>query len=176
MTFRNLLESKSLKLIGKTQPYEKILYSAFVEFLQEYYKTNINLEISLRKPNSKNFFGYIDLKGLTKKRYKIVVEHTLSGVLGKIAHEFTHIHQFLEGKLGYSNDETYIKWKKINFISVNDYADINDFDTYEKLPWENEAYKMQGIIPKLFLKSKQYKDMRSKEDTLDFLMDNNSIL
>lgn len=153
----------------------KKLYEAFLEFLQDYYKTNINVEILFRKPNTKKFFGWIDLIGLSNKKYKIIVEHQLSGVLGKIGHEFTHIKQFLDGNLGYSIDEVHILWKKKEYITVKEYNNINDFATYSKLPWEAEAYKMQDKLPGLFLKSKQFKDIQGTDSTIDYLMDNNSL-
>jgi len=173
MTFRALYENK---LLGKLKPYEKLLFNAYIDFLQDYYKTNINVEISFRKPNTKKFFGWIDLIGLQNKKYKIIVEHTLTGVLGKIGHEFTHINQFLKGDLNYSEDEKFIIWKKKEFMTVKEYAKINDFNTYSKIPWEKEAYKMQDKLPPLFFKSKYYKDLKGKDTTLDYLMDNDSIL
>jgi hypothetical protein len=172
MTFRALFENK---LLGKLKPHEKLLFNAYIDFLQEYYKTNINLEISFRKPNTRKLFGWIDLIGLQNKKYKIIVEYKPYGMLGTVGHEFTHIHQFLRGDLGYSKDEKYILWNKKEFITVKEYSKINDFATYKKIPWEAEAYKMQDKLPGLFLKSKQFKNLKGKNETLDFLIDNDSI-
>lgn len=171
MTFRNLLEST--KFTGKIKPYEKLLYSAYIDFLQEYFKTNINLTLHFVKPSNKDIFGDIDIKSLEKKKYKINVENGISSVvLGRIAHEFTHIYQYLNNSLSFSSDEKYLMWNGKDFMSIKEYNSITNFQEYKKIPWEAESYKMQNKLPNLFKKSKYYKDLKGKDISLDFLMDN----
>jgi len=172
-TFRNLLETRKLKISGKIKNYEKLLYSAYIDFLQDFFKTNINLTLSIRKPSNKEMFGNIDLKSLESKKYKIIIENgIISVVLGRIAHEFTHISQYLSGNLTFSKDEKTLIWKGKYYITVKDYDNITNFQDYKKIPWEAESYKMQETLPKMFLNSNYCKSLKGKDASLDFLLDN----
>jgi len=174
-SFRELAITEAYKFTGKLKPHEKILHNAYVDFLQDYYKVNLKIEISFRKPNKKLYFGFIDLIGLSNGKYKIVVEHILYGILGKIGHEFTHCVQYKNGDLGFTEDELSVTWKGKPFITAKELGKITDFNEYKKLPWEAEAYKAQDKLADLFLKSSFFKDIQGTNATIDFLFDNEAI-
>ncbi len=175
-TFRELVENnRKIKFMGTLRPWEKKLYTAYIKFLMEHYKNNFDIEISIRKPKNKFMWGWIDLIGLKNKKYKIVVEYSLGGLLGKIGHEFTHIHQFIKGDLDYTDDEKDFIWKKKINMSIKEYNNINDFNEYKKVPWEKEAYKMQDKLPGLFYKSSYFESLKGLDANLDFLIDNEAL-
>jgi hypothetical protein len=172
-SFRELVLSEATKITGKLKPYEKLLYNTYIEFLKDYYNVNHDISISFRKPNSKAYFGYIDLIALKAGKYKIAVENIPYGILGKIGHEFTHIAQYHRGDFDYTKDEKSLLWKGKEFITVKEYSKITDLSIHKKLPWEKEAYEMQEKLPNLFQKSKFLEDIIGKNATLDFGIENN---
>ena len=161
--------------MGSLKPYEKKIYNKYVEFLEDYFKTNIDIEISFRKPTKRIYFGFIDLIALSKGKYKIIVEHTAYGMLGKIAHEYTHCVQYKEGRLKEASDEQSVYWKGKEYITNKELKKITNFDEYKQLPWEAEAYAMQDMLPKLFKESDYYQELRGIDVNIDFLMDNDAI-
>jgi hypothetical protein len=171
-TFREIALLEALKLQGKLKKYEKILYESYIDFLKDYYKVNENITISFRKPNSKKFFGFIDLVGLSTGKYKIVVENIHFGILGKIGHEFTHIKQYCKGEFNFTEDYKTFIWKGKENMTVKEYNEITSYEEFKKIPWETEAYKMQEELPVLYKKSKFYKEILGKDATLDFSLEN----
>jgi len=165
------------KLLGKLKPYEKKLFMAYVDFLKEYFHQSKEVEISFRKPSARATFGYIDLVAFSKGKYKIIVENNFSLLLGHIAHEYTHVSQYLNGYLDFNKDQTQILWKKEPYISIKDLNKVmkdRDMVTYKNLPWEAEAYKNQDKLPDVFKSSPQFKELKdnAKDATLIFVLDN----
>lgn len=163
------------KLLGKLKPYEKLLYNTYIDFINNYFNVNIKVEISFRKPSGKLYFGYIDLIGLSNGKYKIIVEHTLSDILAKIGHEFTHLVQYKNGKLGFTEDHKTVTWNGVDYITVKDLGKITKLHEYKKLPWEEEAYEVQAKIVKEFMKSSHFKEIEGKDPNIDFLISNNAL-
>jgi len=170
-TFQEIAIQEDFKYTGKLKPYQVLLFTAYTEFLQDYFETNITLKISFRKPK-KDYFGDVDLNKLKKKNYTITMENTPYGILGRIGHEFTHISQYLKGELNTSDNKKFITWKGEDYISIEDYNNIKDMPTYKALPWETEAYSNQEKIPVLFKKSKSLKNILGQNTTLDFGVEN----
>lgn len=98
---------------------------------------------------------------LSKGKYKIIVENISYGILGKICHEFTHCVQYKEERLSYSDN--IVIWKGKEFITIEELNEITNFDEYKKLHWEEEAYKMQEILPALFLKSDYIEELKKNQ-------------
>ena len=178
-TFREWLREKELeelneKLIGKLQPYESKLINAYLEFLQNHFNIKKEIDIILKKPDSKSMFGYIDLIAMSSGKYQIIIKYQFGTMLGHIAHEFTHISQYIRGDLDYTTDRTYIIWKNEPFITIKDLEkSTKDLVKYKELPWEKEAYKNQEILPDKFKKSKYFKELYDNADpTLIFVLDN----
>lgn len=63
-----------------------------------------------------------------------------------IAHEMTHLYQFARGHLRYCDDVMFYKWhgKKISHNCRT--------EEQNKLPWEKEAIKMEGILVNNYFK------------------------
>ena len=73
------------------------------------------------------------------------IEHLLT-----LAHEMTHLKQFARLQLrNYDNGRT--KWKG-EVVGRKRERKIG----HRRLPWEVEAYRMQGPITKLFMKDMNY--------------------
>lgn len=167
-------EELNEKIIGKIKPYESSLIGAYIKFLQDYFKISQQVNIILKKPDSKAMFGFIDLISMSNGKYDIVIKYQFTTMLGHIAHEFTHVKQFIKGELYYSDDLIYILWKNEKFISVKEMSKMmKDFSKYKELPWEKEAYKNQDDLPNKFKQSKHFKDLYIGADsTLTFVLDN----
>ena len=178
MTFRGFLDEVKFK--GKYQAFEQPLYESFLDFLQDYYNTDVDVTLSLKKNlPSKKFFGHVDLVEIKNKKYIITLEHIPYGILERIAHEFIHIKQIMRGELDYSSDLSELIWKrngKTQIIKVEYYNNIKDYNTYKKIPWEAEAYKYQELMVKKYLKSKYFELLSTtKEPNLRFMIDNDLI-
>ncbi len=163
------------KLLGKLKKHEKILYNNYLDFLQEYFKTNINIEVSFRKPNKKRLFGWIDLIALSEKKYKIIVENNPYEILGKIGHEFMHINQYIKGDLRFTDDFKTFLWQGKENLTIKEYNKITNLSEYKKVPWEAEAYQMQEKLPNLYKKSEQYNTLKGQDPNIDFMLDNDLI-
>ena len=183
MTYKQFVNETTI-IKGDLQKYEKILYENYLKFLQNYYKTNINLSLVFRKskPNSKNF-GYVDLIKLKNKNYKIIIEDLPLLNLENITHEFIHIVQFIKKDLDLSNDYKYILWKKKNYMTVAEYNEIEDYSFYITIPWEQEAYVLQKKLPIIYYnsffyeklkKTKTYKEYLEQEAIIDKYLEKNN--
>jgi hypothetical protein len=176
-TFREWLrESEELneKLIGKLKPYESSLIYGYLDFLKDHFNVQKEVNIILKKPDSKTDFGYIDLISMSRGKYDIVIKYEFGTMLGHIAHEFTHVKQYLKGELDYTPDLNFVIWKKEPFISIKDLSKTTkDLVKYKELPWEAEAYKNQLLLPEKFKKSQYFKNLYQNADaTLIFVLDN----
>jgi hypothetical protein len=161
------------KLLGTLKKYEKIIINNYLDFLNDYFNLNINVEVSFRKPSTKRLFGWIDLIGLKNKKYKIIVENTQHERLNKIAHEFTHIAQFIKGDLDYTKDEKTFLWKGKENLTIKEYNSITNYNEYKKVPWEKEAYENQEKLPVKYQSSDFFKKLKGIDPTIDFMIDNN---
>ncbi len=176
MTFKDYLRIDEYKLLGKLKKHEKLLYNNYLDFLQDHFNTNINVEVSFRKPNKKRLFGWIDLIGLSNKKYKIIVENIPFEMLGKIAHEFTHIKQYIKGELNFTKDEKTFLWKGEKNLTIKEYNNITNMSEYKEVPWEKEAYQMQDKLPILYKKSKQLKELKAQGDpNIEFMIQNDLV-
>jgi len=158
------------ELILEDKKYKKLLIDSYKEFLKDFFKVNIKVNIKILKRTKSDYFGDVDIGMLRSKKYVIKVEDGYN-FLHYISHEYTHIAQFLRGDLDI--EDGFIIWKGKKFMSTNDYSNINNFDEYKKLPWEKEAYENQEKLPKKFLNSSFCSDLKGKDATLDFGIENN---
>ena len=175
MKFKEYITEKT-KLLGTLKKHEKLLYNAYIDFLKDYYKVTKDVTLSIRKPTGKALFGYIDLMALREGKYKVIIQGGY-GALEHIGHEFTHVAQYDRGDFNCTDDYKMLIWKKKEFVLVKDYAKLQgkDFEKYKKVPWEAEAYKQQELLPGLFKESKFLQELKGKDDTLDFLIDNDAL-
>lgn len=173
ITFKEyLVETKeTIKITGKAQPYEKLLYKTFISWMLKKYNNNSSITLKLKKPSNSTVFGIIDL--LSNKNVITVESASLITTIPRIAHEMTHILQKTNGKLKGSDDNLYIMWNNKKYISVVEYNKITDITNHEKLPWEKEAYKNQKSLQLGFYKSDMFLELIELDPTLKYLYDNN---
>jgi hypothetical protein len=48
----------------------------------------------------------------------------------------------------------------------------SDIQTYMKLPWEAEANQNMNSLYSAFIGSKHWKELKGKDDTMDYIIDN----
>lgn len=159
----------------KIKDYQKLLYTNLLDFLNDYFKVNLNITLIIKSPSKEVSFGYIDLIEATKGNYKIMVEEQLN-ILSEISHEFTHLVQIKRWRLSYSKAKDYITWLWKKYISLVELDKIDNIIDHQKLPWENEAYKIQDIIVQEYLKSSDFIKIKNKDPNICFLYQNNALL
>jgi hypothetical protein len=132
----------------ETAKWEKIVYQDFIDFLNEYFNTNIKVKLKFKNLKS-NEIGYVNYNDTS------IILSKNSGVeynLGVLSHEFTHLKQIEKKELSLKDDFLYFKNKPI--ISKKEYENINNFKDQQNLPFEKEAYKNQKELTKKYNKSR----------------------
>lgn len=155
----------------------KIVFDKYIEFLKEKLNINKNIKLIIKKNVGKQQIGHISLSDIEKPIYEVtILESGLKYMLGVIAHEMTHIKQIINKEL--TNKDDIILWNKKEIINNEDYINLGlkNFDKYKLLPWEKEAYHNQDLMPNEFKKSKYYTELKGKNDTLDYLINNDLLI
>jgi hypothetical protein len=82
--------------------------------------------------------------------YTIVLDSDQSSEtnISSLAHEFTHVKQFVYNELTVLNGNYCAKWKGVNF---------SDDCEYEEMPWEVEADNLELQLTQAFFKNRTYK-------------------
>ena len=155
----------------KLRPWEKIIFDSYLVFLSDYFKVkNVKPTIKNIRP-SKKWIGNIDMNKMAKGKFIINIEEgMLDYRLSIIAHEFTHIKQFLKKEL--RSDDTTLLRKTDWIVPYKEYNAVKDYETHASFPWEKEANKYQSLLPKKFKQSKYWKELYGIDPNIDFLMDN----
>lgn len=105
----------------------------------------------------KGQYGHVKSRDIKKGGNKIGLEIYINKTLGlhymlnAIAHELTHIKQFVAGEFYDLGRELY--WKGKKRMTVKEYNETVDMDEYKKIPWEKEAYNNGENGIKIFLSS-----------------------
>ena len=165
-----LLTESSLK------PYEKLIIDSVVSFMTD--KFSINAKITIKRKNNNKFIGDVSLNDNSVKLNKFTLHwnpnQSYSSIIQSLIHELTHVKQISKKELQPAKDYKSLYWKGKKFISVRDYNKLMKKDArgYMKLPWEMEAETNMSNLYKVFLKSKYWKELRGKNTTLDYIMDN----
>ena len=113
--------------------------------------TTLDIEINIR-----NIEGDVDGYCLEQddNRFELEISTGLKDpdFITSIMHEMTHVYQHKKGWLKDINQ--FLKlWKGEEYIPV-----FSTVDEYVNLPWETEAYEMQEILYKKYLKLKEIKN------------------
>jgi hypothetical protein len=171
---------ESVKVKGqKNKDIDLIFRTASQYLIDKIIEDNVHLDVIFKSMKS-NKIGYADiidvLNNIETKKFKIILNENASVdySFGAIAHEITHVKQVLRNELTVSEDNLHIVWMGENYISVEEYLNLVkniDFEKYKSLPWEVEAYSNQEIYPKLFKESDEFKMMKGKSNSLDFIID-----
>jgi transposase len=161
-TFNESFESFSFyDLFVETAKWEKIVYQDFIDFLNEYFNTNIKVKLKFKNLKS-NEAGYVNFNDTS------IILSKNSGVeynLGVLSHEFTHLKQIAKKELSLKDDFLYFKNKPI--ISKKEYENINNFKDQQNLPFEKEAYKNQKELTKKYNKSR----LKGVDPIIDLMWD-----
>jgi hypothetical protein len=75
-------------------------------------------------------------------------DQSFETIVSSLAHEFTHIKQFVCKELTILNGNYCAKWKGVKFSDDSD---------YEEMPWELEAYTFEQKLTQAFFKNRTYK-------------------
>lgn len=170
-TFKEYI-NESTKIMGKIKPFEKVIFTAFVEYFRNRFNVSGDVRLRALKKIPKNKFGYVNLNDLDRGIYTVTVERgSIPYTFYVMTHEFTHLHQFIQHKIGSEGDM--ITWNGKPHISVSEYNSMS-YNTYKELPWEREAIKnsKNKSIYNDFMRSDYYTNMRGLDPMVDYIMDN----
>ena len=166
--YKLFLENSTIKI------YERLLIEAVISFIKD--KFNFSANITIKKTDNFKLIGYIALNDRTKNGDFVLhynPSQSYTAIIYSVIHELTHIKQAVKGELSASDDYKSIIWNgkpylvsKINKISKK-------FEEYEKLPWEEEAYRNQRDVKlrEELYNSKFWKSLKGKDTTLDFIIE-----
>ena len=162
---------------NKMKKHEALLISAIVEFMKKKY--NLTSKIIIKKKEKKGMFGDVVLNDNSINKNKFYLHYNPNAyhpiMIQSLIHELIHVKQISKKELQPSSDYKSLMWKKKEYITVRDYNKLmkKGFSPeYKKLPWENEAYSKMKSLYKPFLNSPEYKNLKGKDKTLDYIIDN----
>lgn len=171
------LNEDVLRVSNNIKKYEKYIIDAIIKFLKEEWGFNAN--ISVKKKQTKGSIGDISLNKNSVFNNNFILHFNpnqgLFEVIRSLIHELTHVKQVSKGELKPASDWKSIIWKDDYEISVKDYKKImKDVYKYRELPWEIEAYKnmADSSLHDKFFQSEYWKNLKGKDATLDFVIDN----
>lgn len=156
----------TLKFRASVDSYTQEFYLDFVKFCLKKMWLNPTLEIRFKRNGfSKHCVGFVSTD-YENKKYVIHLKYSdcsYREVLKILAHELTHIKQFIFNN--YYISDNYHMWNGEKIISCEEF-DINDkcvdddesFDKYLNFPWEMEANENEEKLLKAYLRSTQYRD------------------
>ncbi len=155
---------------------EKLLNDAIIGYMKDKFKFNPN-KITVKKKLSDSTFGDVVLSDSSLNKGNFTIHFNPdSGYryrIGALIHELTHVKQISKGELRPSEDWKKVLWKNNYEVSVKDYKKAGkNIEQYKSLPWEKEAYENQKNLVNDFLASKYFKELKGKDKTLDFIIDN----
>ena len=127
---------------------KKAIDFAITEMMPRFKTLDISVDI-LRKLDG-GVFGYCWPTG-ERNAFQIELKRKCSDVdefLETIMHEMVHVKQYAKKELVENRQGTF--WKSRNYTRVMERSSkSSDFQTYNNLPWEIEAYELQdGLLEK----------------------------
>lgn len=160
----------------KLKPYETLLVKSVVSFMMDKYR--FTAKIIIKKKDSKGMIGDISLNSNSVDGNKFYLHfnpnQSYKRIIQSMIHELTHVKQVSKGELLPNKDYTAILWKGKEYINAKEYGKLmkRDIQSYMKLPWEVEANGNMNGLYSSFIGSKYWKELRGKDETLDYIMDN----
>lgn len=175
MKMSSLIHESLFNSDNKMKPYEKLLSHAVVNFCKDEY--DFDAKVIIKKKRNAALIGDISLSDASVNNHKFVVHYNPSQsytqIIKSLIHELTHVKQVVKGELRPREDWKGIVWNDDYEISVKEYKKVmKDFSRYKQLPWEREAYSSMEPLKDKFLSSEYWEELRGKDPTLDFIIDN----
>lgn len=102
-------------------------------------KRSLQIDIIIGNLLKEDAVGYCSKLGVNDYRIELHNRSSLYEYLSYLAHEMTHLKQYVKGELSYRYNRSY--WNKV------DHTDT----AYRKQPWEVEAFKLQYTLAKSFI-------------------------
>lgn len=161
-------EDKTIK------PYEKLYINSVIEFMKD--RLDFDAKIIVKKKTNSLYIGDISLNDNSINKNKFTLHYnpnkSFEMQISALIHELTHVNQVSKGFLT-SKDYKSITWKDTFHITVKEYNKISkNIKEYMELPWEVEAFTNEKTLTKIYLNSDYFKQLKGKDSTLDFIIDN----
>mgnify|MGYP003658280903 FL=1 len=160
----------------KLKPYEALMVKSVVSFMMDKYK--FKAKIIVKKKDKAGLIGDISLNSNSVDGNKFYLHfnpnQSYKRIIQSMLHELTHVKQVSKRELLPNKDYTAILWKGKEYITAKEYGKLmkSDIPAYRKLPWEVEAEANMTSLYSIFINSTHWKDLKSKDSTLDFIIDN----
>jgi hypothetical protein len=160
----------------KMKPHETLMVKSVISFMMDKY--NFTAKIIVKKKDKVGMIGDISLNSNSVDGNKFYLHfnpnQSYKRIIQSMIHELTHVKQVSKNELLPNKDYTAILWKGKEYITAKEYGKLmkSDIQTYMKLPWEAEADKNMNGLYSTFIGSKYWKELKGKDETLDYIMDN----
>jgi hypothetical protein len=160
----------------KMKPHETLMVKSVISFMMDKY--NFTAKIIVKKKDKVGMIGDISLNSNSVDGNKFYLHfnpnQSYKRIVQSMIHELTHVKQVSKNELLPNKDYTAILWKGKEYITAKEYGKLmkSDIQTYMKLPWEAEADKNMNGLYSTFIGSKYWKELKGKDETLDYIMDN----
>jgi hypothetical protein len=160
----------------KLKPYEALMVKSVVSFMMDKYK--FKAKIIVKKKDKAGMIGDISLNSNSVDNNKFYLHfnpnQSYKRIIQSMIHELTHVKQVSKGELLPNKEYTSILWKGKEYITAKEYSKLmkSDISAYRNLPWEIEADTNMTSLYSMFINSKHWKDLKGKDGTLDYIIDN----
>lgn len=160
----------------KMKPHETLMAKSVVSFMMDEF--NFKAKIIVKKKDKAGLIGDISLSSTSVDGNKFYLHfnpnQSYQRMIQSMIHELTHVKQVSKNELLPNKDYTAILWNGEEHINVKDYNKLmkSDIASYVKLPWEVEANSNMNDLYSTFINSKYWKELKGKDDTLDYIIDN----
>ena len=174
--FKDILTEDLFGTSLKLKPYETMLVKSVVSFMMDRY--GFDAKIIVKKKDATEMIGDISLNSNSVNNGKFYLHfnpnQSYRRIIQAMIHELTHVKQVSKKELLPNKDYTAIIWKGKEYINIRDYNKImkSDHISYTKLPWEAEAIANMNGLYSTFINSNHWKDLKGKDATMDFIIDN----
>ena len=174
-----LIDILSEDLFGtslKLKPYEALMVKSVVSFMMDKYK--FKAKIIVKKKDKAGMIGDISLNSNSVDNNKFYLHfnpnQSYKRIIQSMIHELTHVKQVSKSELLPNKEYTSILWKGKEYITAKEYGKLmkSDISAYRNLPWETEADTNMTSLYPMFINSKHWKDLKGKDGTLDYIIDN----
>ena len=174
---RDLIQEARVAAIpikAKVMNHERILWRGLIGHMTE---GKIKITLRPQKRSGGTSFASVRLNEMVRGRYDIRFHrfdaYAPLTTMGYIAHEMTHVKQYIRGHLGLEDRQ--ILWHGKPYMDAAEYAAITNYSVYKKLPWEAEAIHVAKTLPRQWLRS-AIPSLKGKDPILDYLIKHDTFL